>query len=187
MELDELEREGELASIAELEKADEVREVDKAVETNEVVVLEGVNLRWELVMLLVAISDIGVVIVVPWRTLLELSREMAVDETMTEVMLVDVVMIDSRLVDNEEDALNDRDANEDEDMECPVKALVGRNTKNDDDEGSNSDPDGDPEIPISRPDEAENPGSKLLASELRVSDSPTFGAALLITLSCCCS
>ena len=43
------------------------------------------------------------------------------------------------------------------------------------------DSDGNPELPISRADDAENPGLKLLASALLTSEFPMLGGALYTT------
>ena len=50
--------------------------------------------------------------------LFELSIGMTVNGTTTETMLVELVILEMRLVVTEEDAIIDRDADEDEDMEC---------------------------------------------------------------------
>ena len=83
-------------------------------------------------MLFVVMNDVGIDMLVPRRMLLELSERTTVDGTTIETKLVEMVMLKLRLVGIEDELLFDRDAEEDEDTECPGEALVERNTSKDD-------------------------------------------------------
>ncbi|MCJ1294320.1 hypothetical protein MMC34_005878 [Xylographa carneopallida] len=131
VELDELEREAELETIEDTEEPDIIREVNKAVGIAIAGLVEDVAC-WKLLMLFVVMNDVGIDMLVPRRMLLELSERTTVDGTTIETKLVEMVMLKLRLVGIEDELLFDRDAEEDEDTECPGEALVERNTSKDD-------------------------------------------------------
>ncbi|MCJ1436947.1 hypothetical protein MMC27_006330 [Xylographa pallens] len=173
--LDELEREAELETIVKTEKPDEVWEVNEAVEPDEVGGAEEVECVPEddeadallLVLLLLDIlvtgwddDDLGgvtIVLLLLEAAMVGVAEDVACRELFMLLVVINDVGADMSI------------AKDDEDGSIPGVL-------------DNCDSDENPELPISRADEAENPGLKLLASALLTSEFPMLGVALFTTL-----